>query len=97
VHGVWRSWSWWKRGMPAQHAIRWWRHLARISARLGPRGSINPDGLTLLAFERPSRAFVLANAYCIHPAVWKNIKAEDRSALNDDSQLGSPLIAKIPG
>jgi hypothetical protein len=27
VHGVWRSWSWWKRGMSAQHAIRWWREL----------------------------------------------------------------------
>jgi hypothetical protein len=57
---------------------------------------INADGLTLLAFERPSRAFALADAYYINRAVWNNIKTEDQTALSGQSFLSPALIDFIP-
>src|SRR5206468_8727407 len=42
---------------------------------------MNPKGLTTRTFGQPTDLFALADAYYIHPGIWKNIKPDKRGQL----------------
>ena len=58
-------------------------------------GMMNPSGLATSTFDQPTNLFAIADAYTIHPAIWKNISTEHRGQLVS-SDNGPALIASVP-
>jgi hypothetical protein len=59
-------------------------------------GPINADGLQLPIFSQPENLFAKADAYYIHPGIWKNISTDHRAPLSDSSS-GTTALAQMPG
>jgi hypothetical protein len=56
---------------------------------------INADGLQLPIFSQPANLFAKADAYDIHPGIWKNISTDHRGTLTDPAS-GTPALTQIP-
>jgi hypothetical protein len=56
---------------------------------------INPSGLSANTFSQPTDLYAIADAYFIHPAVWKNINQQHRGQLVT-SDGGPALIHAVP-
>ncbi|MHB8719664.1 MAG: hypothetical protein ACYDAC_12370 [Candidatus Dormibacteria bacterium] len=57
---------------------------------------INADGLQLSTFSQPADLYAKADAYYIHPAVWKNISSDHRGSLSESSGGISVLATPAP-
>jgi hypothetical protein len=56
---------------------------------------MNPDGLKDRDFEQPTDLFALADAYYVHPAVWKNIDDKHRGQLTTFAD-GTAVVTDLP-
>jgi hypothetical protein len=56
---------------------------------------LNPDGLATKTFDQPTDLFAIADAYTIHPAIWKKIDSQHRGQLAFPDN-GSALITTVP-
>ena len=56
---------------------------------------MNPAALTTRTFGQPTDLFAIADAYAIHPAIWKNIDAKHRGQLLSFDN-GPALIDNVP-